>query len=421
MAQLLNQIPAHLANTRMFLDRLRTTNITEDCTMESFDVSALYTNVSNDSAMQAISEMLNEHAGNINLYGFSVHQLMTLLKACLNCNIFSWSSKHFAQIRGLAMGQRLAPTLAIAFMSRIEAPALQCRPLLYCRYIDDCFVICATQAEMDKCFELMNEQSEHIKLTRDTPQNDWLPFLNAQINIANSVCRTKWYRKPSNKNILVHFLSAHPAHAKKAIVTNMFRTATRVCSGFEEKEESLALAQRVAVMNGYTNQIPRSKRHKGVVRQSRDSKHSSFVIAMKRNSSFYITLVITPSFIINVLSIFGVFLRTADSMGKLGMALTNIMSVTFILGILATALPKTKELPKIAIYVMVNLCIMVFALTITLVLPYLDHFMTGGLRMKDDMTEKKRRKEDVIPKVTHITLFVLLEIANLINFIVLVV
>ncbi|EPB76233.1 hypothetical protein ANCCEY_04650 [Ancylostoma ceylanicum] len=31
----------------------------------------------------------------------------------------------------------------------------------------------------------------------------------------------------------------------------------------------------------------------------------------------------------------------------LGMALTNIMSVTFILGILATALPKTKELPKI--------------------------------------------------------------------------
>ncbi|EYC07940.1 hypothetical protein Y032_0068g213 [Ancylostoma ceylanicum] len=172
------------------------------------------------------------------------------------------------------MGQRLAPTLAIAFMSRIEAPVLQCRPLLYCRYIDDCFVICATQAEMDKCFELMNEQSEHIKLTRDTPRNDWLPFLNAQINIAHGICRTKWYRKPSNKNILVHFLSAHPAHAKKAIVTNMFRTATRVCSGLEEKEESLAFAQRVAAMNGYTNQIPRSKRHKGVVRQSRESTHA---------------------------------------------------------------------------------------------------------------------------------------------------
>ncbi|EYC28547.1 hypothetical protein Y032_0007g3282 [Ancylostoma ceylanicum] len=172
------------------------------------------------------------------------------------------------------MGQRLAPTLAIAFMSRIEAPALQCRPLLYCRFIDDCFVICATQAEMDKCFELMKGQNEHMKLTRDTPLDDWLPFLNAQINITNGICRTKWYRKPSNKNILVHFCSAHPTHAKEAIVTNMFRTAAWVCSGIGEKEESLALAQRVAAMNGYSKQISRSRKRKEVLPRGRDSTHA---------------------------------------------------------------------------------------------------------------------------------------------------
>ncbi|EYC01274.1 hypothetical protein Y032_0108g17 [Ancylostoma ceylanicum] len=54
----------------------------------------------------------------------------------------------------------------------------------------------------------------------------------------------------------------------------MFRTATRVCSGLEEREESLAPDQRVAAMNGYTNQISRSRTHKGVVRQSRDSTHA---------------------------------------------------------------------------------------------------------------------------------------------------
>ncbi|EYB89038.1 hypothetical protein Y032_0237g3247 [Ancylostoma ceylanicum] len=258
----------------MFLDRLRNTNITENCVMESFDVTALYTNVSNDSAMEAVFEMLNEHKGDINLYGFSVSQLMALLEACRSCTIFSWSGKHFAQIRGLAMGQRLAPTLAIAFMSRIEAPVLQCRPFLYCRYTDDCFVICATQAEMDKCFELMNGQNEHIKLTRDTPLDDWLPFLNAQINITNGICRTKWYRKPSNKNILVHLCSAHPTHAKKAIVTNMFRTAAGVCSGIEEKKESLALAQRVDAMNGYSKQISRSRKRKEVLPRGRDSTHA---------------------------------------------------------------------------------------------------------------------------------------------------
>ncbi|KAJ1367640.1 hypothetical protein KIN20_028591 [Parelaphostrongylus tenuis] len=47
---------------------------------------------------------------------------MVLLKECLNSSFFIWSGNYFAQIRRLAMGQRLAPTLAIAFMSKVEAP-----------------------------------------------------------------------------------------------------------------------------------------------------------------------------------------------------------------------------------------------------------------------------------------------------------
>ncbi|VDM63932.1 unnamed protein product [Angiostrongylus costaricensis] len=135
--------------------------------MESFDITALYTNVSNDSAMQAIFELLLQHEGEINMYGFMVAQLMALLKECLSCSIFRWSGKYYTQIRGLAIGQRLAPSLAIAFVSKVEAPVTDLGPLLYCRYVDDCFVLCSTQEEMDKCFELLNAQSEYIKFTRE--------------------------------------------------------------------------------------------------------------------------------------------------------------------------------------------------------------------------------------------------------------
>ncbi|VDM63086.1 unnamed protein product [Angiostrongylus costaricensis] len=114
--QLLRHIPAHLTNIQIFLDRLRNARPKSAYVMESFDVTALYTNVSNDSAMQAIRELLEKHEGAINMYGFSIQQLMVLLKVCLNCSIFRWSGKYYAQIRGLAMGQRLAPTLAVAFM-----------------------------------------------------------------------------------------------------------------------------------------------------------------------------------------------------------------------------------------------------------------------------------------------------------------
>ena len=92
------------------------------------------------------------------------------------------------------MGQRLAPCLAIAFMSKVEAPVINIRPKLYCRYIDDCFVICSTQEEMDKCFDLLNEQSEYVKFTREKPKTNWLPFLNVQVSLTDSAYNTKCYR-----------------------------------------------------------------------------------------------------------------------------------------------------------------------------------------------------------------------------------
>ncbi|VDL67851.1 unnamed protein product [Nippostrongylus brasiliensis] len=75
---------------------------------------------------------------------------------------------------------------------------------------------------------------------------------------------------------------------------------------------------------------------------------------MKRNPSFYIVVVILPSFLINLLSILGVFLNPDEHVGNLGITLTNIMSLTFVLGILATDLPKTRVLPRIGKLVIIT-------------------------------------------------------------------
>lgn len=53
--------------------------------------------------------------------------------------------------------------------------------IIYCRCIDDCFVMCFTQAEMGTCFKLLNQQTEHVMLTRETPTENWLAFLNVQL------------------------------------------------------------------------------------------------------------------------------------------------------------------------------------------------------------------------------------------------
>ncbi|EYC07870.1 hypothetical protein Y032_0068g178 [Ancylostoma ceylanicum] len=260
VSQLLPKVPSHLTNTRQFLEHLHNTNFSQDCVIESFDVASLYTNVSINDALQALHEMLGSHQNEIETYSLSRTRIMTLVKECLSCNVFKWSEKYFSQIRGLAMGQRLAPVLAVCFMSKIEEPVLARLPLLYCRYIDDCCVITSTQSEMDECFKILNQQSQYIKLTRETPRQGWLPFLNKQLKLSKGMVHVKWYRKESCKNIILHARSAHPTAVKRAVIRNMFKTATEVCSGEVELQESKMLASAIMRQNGYVSQERRQNR-----------------------------------------------------------------------------------------------------------------------------------------------------------------
>ncbi|EYB86748.1 hypothetical protein Y032_0273g968 [Ancylostoma ceylanicum] len=196
--------------------------------------------------------MLDNHTTTINTFGLSKARIMTLVSECLKCNIFKWSGSYFSQTWGLAMGQRLAPVLAICFMSRIEQPVLARMPQMYCRYIDDCCLVTSTQSEMDECFRILNQHSQYIRLTREAPQDGWLPYLNTKVKLSNGTWTMKWYRKESSKNILINASSAHPASMKRAVIRNMFKTASKVCTGDDERYESLKLASQIASSNGYS-------------------------------------------------------------------------------------------------------------------------------------------------------------------------
>ncbi|XGW03859.1 hypothetical protein V3C99_015199 [Haemonchus contortus] len=88
LAQLLAFISAHLSNTMKFLDQLRQARVRKNHVIDSFDANSLNTDVSDGDATQATHELLNTHAGSINMYRLSVSQVMTLVKDCLDCSIF---------------------------------------------------------------------------------------------------------------------------------------------------------------------------------------------------------------------------------------------------------------------------------------------------------------------------------------------
>ncbi|KAK6060047.1 hypothetical protein COOONC_02295, partial [Cooperia oncophora] len=124
----------------------------------------------------------------------------------------------------------------------LRNPCLNHGPLLFCRYTDDCLIICddcliicLTQGEVDMCFNLLNELSVNIEFTRGKPIDGF--------HVGKHASGTKC-TQANNKNTL--FIA---------------KTVSKVFSGLE-KREALSVVRNIASSNGYPKyrSVSRSKK-----------------------------------------------------------------------------------------------------------------------------------------------------------------
>ncbi|CAA91540.3 Neurotransmitter-gated ion-channel ligand-binding domain-containing protein [Caenorhabditis elegans] len=141
-----------------------------------------------------------------------------------------------------------------------------------------------------------------------------------------------------------------------------------------------------------------------------DMQLATFEIRIRRNPMYYIYMIIFPSFIINALSIIGVFLKKTDKMSKLNVGLTNIMTMTFILGVMADKIPKTGSIPLLGIYIIVNLFIMIVAVGLTIVLAEIQKCAIPKLRK--NKSKMNQKLEYVLGEPLETICMVILEIFN---------
>ncbi|KAF1765234.1 hypothetical protein GCK72_005186 [Caenorhabditis remanei] len=149
-----------------------------------------------------------------------------------------------------------------------------------------------------------------------------------------------------------------------------------------------------------------------------DMQLATFEIKIRRNPMYYIYMIVFPSFVINAMSIVGVFMKNTDKISKLNVGLTNIMTMTFILGVMADKIPKTGSIPLLGIYIIINLFIMIVAVTITMFIGKFRKFFIPRLRSKK--TEWRRKLEWMLGDVLETILMVCLETLNTASFLVMV-
>jgi hypothetical protein len=244
----------HINNTKQFVDKISNVILSDNEVVTSYDVSALFTAVPPDDALQVTKKYLLQDKELHKRTPLKPDHIIELLELCLKTTYFSYKDKYYIQKHGCAMGSPVSPIIVNLYMEDFEKKALTSypgtAPRYWLRYVDDTFVIIDAN-ELPPFFEHLNTIDDNIKFTQEQCTDHCMPFLDCLVSIQNNKLQTKVYRKPTHTDQYLAFDSNHPLSHKLSVIRTLQHRANTIISLPSEIEEEHKSVKRALGTNGY--------------------------------------------------------------------------------------------------------------------------------------------------------------------------
>ena len=239
---LAQSVKSYVKDTNDFLCKLKgIRKLPNDSIMVTIDVVGLYPSIPHEEGLSALKTALEKRPEK----PVSTESLCELAELVLKNNIFEFDEKVYRQLRGTAIGTKMAPPYAIIFLAELEERFLascEHKPEVWFRYIDDIFMIWTHGEEKLKEFlAALNSFHDTIKFTSEASR-ETVNFLDVKVSLKDGVFLTDLYVKPTDTHQFLHPASCHPFHCKKAIPFSQALRLNRICSeddDFENRCEDL--------------------------------------------------------------------------------------------------------------------------------------------------------------------------------------
>ncbi|CAI2736298.1 unnamed protein product [Schistosoma spindalis] len=200
--------------------------------MISLDVVSLFTNVPLMETIEFICKQISEKQINIGLPEDSLKEL--LLRCTLNVH-FVINNTYYRQIDGIAMGSPLGPVLADLFLAMLENGPLNetIKKLdLYCRYIDDTFIITDQNTSKEKLLEQFNSVHPAISFIGESEHDKKLNFFDVTLSRrCDGTLSRSVYRKSPSICQYIHFCSFTPIRYKRNLVRCLTSRPKKIRTG----------------------------------------------------------------------------------------------------------------------------------------------------------------------------------------------
>jgi hypothetical protein len=217
-----------------------------DCYILCADIDSLYPNIPLKEGLEYMRKSLIHHNERLKEHKMPVEMIdfiCDLMSFVLNNNYFTFGENLiFKQINGTAMGTPAAVVFACLFLDHLERQVLKQmnpKPKFYKRYIDDLFVVCATENEAKSFITLFNSMLPTIKCSSPTISNTDGIFLDLFIFKGNRFEKdktfdTKIYQKPQNKYLYLTPNSFHPKAVFPAFIVSELNRYRLCCNNEED-------------------------------------------------------------------------------------------------------------------------------------------------------------------------------------------
>ena len=222
-----------------------------DCDLYSFDVVSLYTSISHQLGLEALSYWYDK-SRNLIPNRFTKEFILKACNFILTNNYFIFDDRFWHQLIGTAMGTKFAPPYACLTMGYLEETKLYprlsrffspqvCKMIIdfFRRYIDDCFQPWPRSANIESFINLLNDLHPDIKFTMEkgvehttvTVTYQKLNFLDIIIILKNEgTIETDIFYKDTNTHDYLDYHSSHPKHVKDNIPFTLAKKIHIFCS-----------------------------------------------------------------------------------------------------------------------------------------------------------------------------------------------
>ena len=114
----------HTKNTKDFVDQIHGIHFQEGECISSFDVTALFTSMQTDPAINILKRKLEQDQGLHLRTLMTAEHICSLLEFCLKTAYFQLQGRYFEQIQGAAMGSLISPLVANLYMEEFDIRAI---------------------------------------------------------------------------------------------------------------------------------------------------------------------------------------------------------------------------------------------------------------------------------------------------------